>query len=210
MAESRGPRLPHSLVHRHAPLGHPLGVIALRRALGAIVMSALLAGCTLPFADSRPDSSAAREFAAFPLYWVGERFEEWELTHIELPGPAGFATFVYGDCTPRGEDHPSCVPPLQIQVSPLCLNLDAVARARIWRERRVRNAPVGTIDSAPVLFTSGAQVKVYRGEGSDPGLPMRALQALRSVNRVEPVIGPDGPIPAPPSGVLEGARPCRA
>jgi hypothetical protein len=67
------------------------------------------------------------------------------------------------------------VPPLQIQVSPHCLNLDAVARARIWRERRVRNAPVGTIDSAPVLFASGAQVKVYRGEGSDPGLPMRAL-----------------------------------
>jgi hypothetical protein len=100
------------------------------------------------------------------------------------------------------------VPPLQIQIQPLCADLDVVARAPIWRKRKVRGAPVGTIDSAPVLFTNGAQVKVYRGEGTDPGLPMRALRALHSINNVEPVISKTGPIPAPPASVLAGSRSC--
>jgi hypothetical protein len=52
-----------------------------------------------------------------------------------------------------------------------------------WKRREVRGAPVGTIDDAPVLFTDRVQVEVYRGQGSDPGLPLRALRALRSVNR---------------------------
>ena len=154
------------------------------------------------------DVEAAKRFDAFPLYWVGTRFERWDLTGIELPGPAGFATFGYGTCTPSGDDEPSCTLPLEIQVSPLCAHLEVVAEAPIWRRRRVRGAPVGAIDSAPVLFNRGAQVKVYRGEGSDPGLPLRALRALRSINRRAPVIGPSGPIPAPAPGVLDGTRPC--
>jgi hypothetical protein len=51
------------------------------------------------------------------------------------------------------------------------------------------------IDSAPVLYTRGAEIKVYRGEGSSPGDPIEALRALRSINRVPPVIGPEDPIP---------------
>jgi hypothetical protein len=49
---------------------------------------------------------------------------------------------------------------------------------------------------------------VYRGEGSDSGLPLRALHALRSVNHVPPVIGPTGAIPAPSRAVLGGTQPC--
>src|SRR5919108_3741305 len=149
---------------------------------------------------------ARRAFDAYPLYWVGERFERWELTTVDLDAP-GFVTFIYGTCTPVGDDR-GCSPPLQIQVSPLCRHLDVVARTPIWKRRQVRGAPVGTIDSAPVLFTSGSQVKVYRGEGSDAGLPWRALTALRSANDVEPVIGGQGQIPAPPHGVLAGTEPC--
>jgi hypothetical protein len=48
-----------------------------------------------------------------------------------------------------------------------------------------------------VLFTRGAQIKVYRGEGSYPGLAVKVLRALRSINRVPPVIAPTGPIPRP-------------
>jgi hypothetical protein len=89
----------------------------LRFILGVFAMALVtgVAGCR----DSGGDIEAAREFDAFPLYWVGERFE----TH-----------------------------------------LSNVARAPILRRRRIRGAPVGTIDSAPVLFTRGAQVTVYRGE----------------------------------------------
>ena len=100
--------------------------------------------------------------------------------------------------------------PRQIQIQPLCAHLNAVARAPIWRRRQVRGAPVGTIDSAPVLFASRVQVKVYRGQGSDPGLPMRALRALRSVNDVPPVIDSDRPIPPAPQAVLSGMKRCRS
>jgi hypothetical protein len=154
-------------------------------------------------------ATAVREFDAYPLYWVGKRFENWDLAHVDLDHPSEFVTFIYGMCAPP-EDEGGCAPPLEIQVAPLCAHLDVVARAPIWKRREVRGAPVGTIDSAPVLFTRGAQVKVYRGEGSDAGLPWRALAALRSANRVAPVFGPGDRIPAAPPGVLSGTRPCAA
>jgi hypothetical protein len=156
------------------------------------------------------DIRAAEEFDEFPLYWLGAEFEGMDLTHVGFHGPGGFVTLVYGSCTPVGTDEPSCSPPLQIQVSPLCKNLEAVARAPIWRRRSMRGAPVGAIDSAPVLLSRRVQVKVYRGEGSDPGLPWRTLSALRSANQVAPVIRPGDRIPPPAPGVLAGTRACAA
>jgi hypothetical protein len=174
--------------------------------LSVFVLAGLIAGC----GHSKPDLGAAKDFDRYPLYWAGDRFEDWQLETIEgLDGSGDAVTFIYGDCEPRGTDEPSCVPPVEIQVFPLCLHLKEVAAAPIWQTRRVRGAPVGTIDSAPVLFTSGAQVKVYRGEGTDAGMPMRVLERLRSVNDVPPAIGATGPIPAPAVGVLAGTTPCR-
>jgi hypothetical protein len=153
-----------------------------------------------------PDLDAARKFDRHPLYWVGKRFERWELEHVDV-GKSEFATFSYGTCElPEGEG--GCAVPLQIQVQPLCTHLRVVARAPMWKRRSVRGAPVGTIDSAPVLFTSRVQVKVYRGQDSDPGLPMRALRALRSANGVAPVLDVDDPIPPAPRAVLNGRTPC--
>ncbi len=179
----------------------------LRFILGALAVALVtgVAGCR----DSGGDIEAAREFDAFPLYWVGERVEKWDLTTIDgLDYPSQIVTFIYGDCTPHDGEQPSCTPPFQIQVSPLCAHLSDVARAPVWRRRRIRGAPVGTIDSAPVLFTRSAQVKVYRGEGSYPGLTIRVLRAVRSINRVPPVITSTAPIPPPASGVLEGTMAC--
>jgi hypothetical protein len=174
----------------------------------ALLLAAAVCGCSTGSPDA--DVARAKRFRGFPLYWLGERFERWRLTTIEgLNGPQEFVTFIYGTCTPHDGDEASCTPPLEIQVSPLCRHLAAVARAPIWKRRRVRGAPVGTIDSAPVLFTAGAQVKVYRGEGSDAGVPMRALAAIRSINDVPPVIDRVSPIPAPPESVLAGRRPCK-
>jgi hypothetical protein len=164
-------------------------------------------GCARRLGDDGSGVSAAREFNGYPLYWLGERFERWDLERVDIRSN-GFSTFIYGDCTPQGEDEPSCAPPLQLQVQPLCAHLTEVARAPIWQTRRIRGAPVGTIDSAPVLFTRSVQIKVYRGQGSDAGLPIRALRALRSMNGVPPLIGPHDRIPAPPAGVLAGTRPC--
>ena len=61
-----------------------------------------------------------------------------------------------------------------------------------------------------MLFTNRVQVRVYRGQGTDPdpGLPLRALRALASANAVEPVVDADDPIPGAPRAVLAGAVPC--
>jgi hypothetical protein len=177
--------------------------------------AAALALCTLLVAacagegrvgGGDPDVESARSFDRHPLYWAGPKFERWQLEHVDV-GRGGFTTFSYGTCElPEGEG--GCAVPLQIQIQPLCAHLDVVAKAPIWQRRSVRGAPVGTIDSAPVLFTNRVQVKVYRGQDSDPGLPMRALRALRSANAVPPVIDADDPIPPASRAVLSGRRPC--
>jgi hypothetical protein len=107
-----------------------------------------------------------------------------------------------------GGGQPSCEPPLEIQIMPLCRHLGAVARAPIWRKRHVRGAPVGTIDSAPVLFSTSVQVKVYRGEGTSQGIELRVLRALRSLNRVEPFLAAAGPIPGASNASLDGSTAC--
>jgi hypothetical protein len=185
-------------------------VIELRSwAAAAAAATAAAAGCTGGGGDGDPDLDAARNFTRHPLYWVGESFEKWDLEHVDV-GTAEFATFIYGTCEPPGGIDGGCPPPLQLQIQPLCAHLEAVARAPIWKRRQIRGAPVGTIDGAPVLFTNRVQVKVYRGQGSDPGVEMRALRALRSANDVPPVIGADDPIPAAPRAVLAGTIPCSA
>jgi hypothetical protein len=168
------------------------------------------AGCRSGTGQSA-DIARAEHFASFPLYWVGPRFEKWDLMTIQdLNPPRGFVSFIYGTCTPRGGEQPSCAPPFEIQIFPLCFHLDVVASAPVWKRRRVRGAPVGTNpDGAPVLFTRRIQVKGYRGEGSDARLPLRVLHTLRSINRVPPLINSEDTIPPPRPGVLEGTRPCR-
>jgi hypothetical protein len=162
-------------------------------------------------AGQNADVARAEQFASLPLYWVGPRFEKWDLATIQGLNRSGdVVSFIYGTCTPRGGEQPSCTAPFEIQIVPLCFHLDVVASAPVSKRRRVRGAPVGrNPDGAPVLFTQRIQVKVYRGEGSDAGLPLRVLHRLRSINRVPPVIDADDTITPPRPGVLEGTRPCR-
>ena len=114
----------------------------------------------------------------------------------------------YGSCSPGGGLEPSCTPPIQIQIFPLCYHLDAVALPPKARRVTIRGAPVGTQDGAPVLLTRRTQIKVYRGEGTDPGIGLRTLRALRSLNSVAPVITAGDPVAAPLPGVLDGSRAC--
>ena len=178
----------------------------------AMVALLIVIGSGCGSGGSRADLESARQFRSFPLYWAGERFEQWELSGIDGVRPRGeFVTFGYGTCIPSGGDEPSCTLPFEIQIFPPCWHLDVVARDPVWKVRRIRSAPLGrNPDGAPALFTRGAQIKVYRGEGSDKDLPLRVLRALRSINDVPPVIGPTGEIPGPARGVLERTRRCRS
>jgi len=182
----------------------------------AIVLSVTIAagcsGTTTP-GEGGPDIRSGRTFDRHPLYWVGRKFEKWNIESVAA-NQGDFVTLIYGTCEiddpdgPIGVEGGSCSPPLQIQIQPLCSHLAAVARAPVWRRRQVRGAPVGTIDGAPVLFTNRVQIKVYRGQGTDPGAPMRALRALRSLNDVPPVIAADDPIPPARQAVLSGTKRC--
>jgi hypothetical protein len=172
--------------------------------LATALVLVLLAGCAGD-TEAPVDLESARNFDAFPLYWVGEEFEGLKLTHVATGGVG--ASFTYGTCEITG-DH-GCAAPLQIQVFPLCFHSSLVSPDGIWTRRKIRGAPVGAADGAPLMFTRLTEIKVYRGQGSDPGLPLRALHALRSFNDVSPRIDAAGSIPPPPPGVLEGRAPCR-
>lgn len=179
-----------------------------RRALGALAGATLVAlagGCSF---DRGPDIDNAAEFDRFPVYWLGDEFEGRSLTSVTAEDWSTAAVLIYGTCEPSGGFEPSCAPPVQVQVFPLCFHLDAVALPSQGRRRMIRGAPVGTQDGAPVLLTRRTQIKVYRGEGTDPGIALRALEALRSLNTVSPVVSVGDPIPPPPAGVLDGERPC--
>jgi hypothetical protein len=181
---------------------------AVRCVLIALAAAIGLSACTIRD-EVGADLAKARVFNAYPLYWAGERFEDWELEYVETEYTT-FATFVYGDCQPLisfGSDG-GCAPPLQIQIGGLCDHLDLVTRDRIWRHRRIRGAPVGRFDGAPMLFTEQVQIKVYWGKGADEAAALRMLRALRSLNSLGAQLGPDDPIPPPRPGVLEGTAPC--
>jgi hypothetical protein len=176
-----------------------------------------LSGCTSGQSSSPPGferehstftPESVSRYSASPLYWLGTRFERWELSTILGPSrPDGTISFIYGTCTPSDGEQPSCAPPIEVQVTPLCRHLELVARDPIWRHRHIRGAPVGRVDNAPVLFSRRTQVRVYTGVG-DPNLGLRALGALRSANHVEPVIDVNEPVPAAPVAVLVGTKAC--
>jgi hypothetical protein len=181
-------------------------VARLRRSLVGVLGAAglvLLAGCSF---DNEPDLTSARKFERFPVYWLGDEFEGRELTMVQAEGWSVAVVLIYGECTPDGALEPSCTPPIQIQIFPLCYHLDAVALPPKTRRVTIRGAPVGTQDGAPALLTRKTQIKIYRGEGTDPGIGLRVLRALRSLNSVSPVTTPRGPIPPPPRAVLAGRR----
>jgi hypothetical protein len=171
---------------------------SLARVTHALAALALVAvgGCAH---ESKPDIEAAKAFKRFPLYWLGERFEGWKLSAIVgLDYDAPYITFVYGTCTPGGGDEPSCTPPLEVQVFPFCGDPTSAGIARGRTVRLIRGAPVErNPDGAPILLSRRAEIKVYVGEGADDRAAIRALRALRSANRVPPIITAKERIPPP-------------
>jgi hypothetical protein len=176
-------------------------------------LTALLAASVLLFASgcsSRDESdvNSAAKFERFPVYWLGDEFEGRELSMVQAQDWSVAVMLIYGTCEPSGGFEPTCAQPLEIQIFPLCYHLDAVALPPKERRRTIRGAPVGAQDGAPVLLTRRAQIKIYRGEGTDPGIALRAFRALRSLNTVRPVISETDPIAPPLPGVLDRNRPC--
>jgi hypothetical protein len=182
-------------------------VTVIRASLVVLVAVFGLSACTIRDEDVTADLAEARAFNAYPVSWAGERFEDWDLVFVTT---VGFASFHYGDCDPGGSFFEpadgGCAPPFLIEIHGLCDELDAMTSNPIWKDRRVRGAPVGmSPDGGLIVFTRRTQVRVYGEEAA----ALRLVGELRSLNRLGPRFGPDDPIPAPRPGVLEGtARFC--
>jgi hypothetical protein len=114
--------------------------------------------------------AAARAFDKFPLYWVGRRFEGWNLVHIDLVNNS-FVLLVYGTCTTSSSEG-GCSPPLQLQIRRLCDHLVLPG------SDRVRGAPIGEEDNAPVLLTQ----RVCRSRSTGDKAPTRAHRCAPSAH----------------------------
>jgi hypothetical protein len=183
-------------------------------ALGAVACTGCATGestfhlrTTFDAAHSPMSLAQLARYQRFPVYWVGMRFRRWPLIDIQPPADRNdFMTLTYGDCRPVGGDEPSCVPPIAIQLFPVCDNLSSVSTGGARGTASIRGAPVGGIDNAPVLITRRVQVKVY---APSLAIALAVLHRLRSANRVAPVIGVHGRIPTVPLSVFDGNAPCR-
>jgi hypothetical protein len=162
---------------------------------------------TITVGEGTPDIESARRFDRYPLYWVGKRFERWELESVDVTAVGSdsrgrrreHSVFRYGTCEIPVPADGGCGLPLVIEIRPFCGPLRAVASGR-----RIRGAPLNfTYAGDPVLYTDRVQINVYTNGAW--GRDLRALRALRSVNEVPPVLDAGDPIPPP---LRESRPPC--
>jgi hypothetical protein len=48
-----------------------------------LVLVLVLAADCSAVVRTKPDVEGAKKFSAFPLYWVGDRFERWDISTVE-------------------------------------------------------------------------------------------------------------------------------
>jgi hypothetical protein len=177
-----------------------------------------------------PGLGAAEAFHRYPVYWAGEDVLGMPLEDIE--GHAGYEkqapsgwSFLYGTCELSGTDHPSCAPPLQIQVDSTCkrwaseLNkLNALIPFRgakaVWHPG-IPLAGGGEDEAGPLeIFTGRETVVVFvepfglketYGLRDAKKVAFEAANQLRTVHQSSPK-----PLPPPVPGSLAGKLPCQA
>jgi hypothetical protein len=192
------------------PLFLALAVSAAGLAAGAVLYRVILD-------DASPRAQAdvqmkidcierARSFTEYPLLWLGEEFQGYELVTCErrqtpvkydLEGnvrePAtDYFDFVYGECTPP-EGEWSCAVPLQVSNAPPCG--PALASEVIGKHVVVRGVTaVVRTDSSVSIATDGVRVSIFP-PGGPPGAEANALAAaaaLTGVNDLAAGIEPSG------------------
>jgi hypothetical protein len=165
---------------------------------------------------------AAKSFHKFPVYWAGSKVAGIPLESINH-GPRGF-TFFYGSCELRGTDHPSCAPPMQIQVDSTCdrwadeLNrpqdLVPLRGAKAHWHPGIPLEGGGEDEGGPLeIFTGRETITIFvepyelkHGYGlNDPEkVAFEAADALRTVHQSGPK-----PMAPPVPGSLEGKLACQ-
>jgi hypothetical protein len=163
---------------------------------------------TITVGEGTPDIESARRFDEYPLYWVGDHFERWDLESVEVNAVGSnaqgrreeYSVFRYGSCEIPLPADGGCGLPLEIQIRPFCARPDDVATGR-----HIRGAPLNfSYAGDAVLYTDRVRINVYSNGAR--GRDLRALRALRSVNNVPPALDVEDPIP-PPNRDARGACP---
>jgi virginiamycin B lyase len=159
--------------------------------------------------------AAAQAYHRYPVYWAGEEVAGLPLTGFE--GTAGSIkksgwTSFYGNCELAGTDHPSCSPPLQIQVTSTCRRW-ASALDRNQKLFGLRGAQAYWFPGLPLEGGGVAEVgplEVFTGRvtavifADSKKLSFAAARALRSVRQAQPA-----PLPPPALGSLGGELACQ-
>jgi hypothetical protein len=114
--------------------------------------------------------------------------------------------FIYGTCELEGEDHPSCAPPIEIQVFSTCRRwFSAISGKRhlyAFRARR-RRGKGGLEGGSPIeVFTGRTTVVIW---AEDRNILKTAARQLRDIRAA----GSQLHLPPPISGSLWGKLPCQ-
>jgi hypothetical protein len=164
----------------------------------------LVSGC----GEEGPTLSEVEKFDAYPLYYAGGEIAGNKLDDISGEDnwqrnpdqqSVGF-TFFYGTCELEGGDHPSCSPPIQIQVSSICDRHLGLYRGRP-EVFDLRGAKASANGGGLEIFTDRTAVVIF-GERK---LFKPAIQQLRRLGQDTP----PSRLPPPVPGALRGKLPCQ-
>lgn len=150
----------------------------------------------------------ARAFSEYPLLWLGEEFQGYELVtcqraqtpvKYDLEGnvrePAtDYFDFVYGECTPP-EGEWSCAVPLQVSNAPPCG--PALAPEVVEKSVEVRGVTaVVRADSSVSIATEDVRVSIFPpgGPGEAEANALEAAAALTGVNALAGAVHPASPL----------------
>jgi hypothetical protein len=197
-------------------------LVSVRRGFSAICIALIgLAAFAANTSAKTPDLSGPKSFHHFPVYWAGAEVAGLPLEDISEGN--GF-TFFYGDCELRGTDHPSCAPPVQIQVGSTCsrwaseLNKvkDLVpfrgAKA-IWHpgiplegggEDEAGPLEIFTGRVTVVIFVEPYELKEGYGLHNPKKVAFEVTEALRTIHQSKP-----RPLSPPVAGSLTGRLACQ-
>jgi hypothetical protein len=160
-------------------------------------------------------------FDEFSLYWVGPNFRGHALRVIDrvpysargtVEGEAtAFVYFGYGDCEVRGGEG-GCSLPLGIQTwracdrNPAMYSLTPNGEPLPHEEMTLRGVPAFQFEAGTLeIYTADLTIVVY----GNPDNRQKAVEDLQPANDLAgSTFGPDGSLPPPVPGAMEGELKC--
>lgn len=182
------------------------------RILGIACMS-LLSGLILGScaADAAPSLNEVKKFDAYRLYYAGAEVAGLQLEEIlgdaSQDNQKSAFNFIYGTCELEGEDHPSCAPPIEIQVFSTCRRwFSAITGKRhlyAFRGAKATGGKGGIEGGGPIeVFTGRTTVVIW---ADNRNILKATARNLRDVRVSEPQLH----LPPPVPGSLSGKLPCQ-